>query len=221
MASLLLTTFILQLIIYLISLDRNSYVYTFLWNLYLRLPSSTSKAAQDQNRLRQDYLKIKQEMNTTSSQDEFAKWAKLRRQHDKVVAELEGKTSAVNGTRDTFFKTMGSARWIFTTGLRLVMQFWYRKHSLYWIPQGCVPSYVERLLAFSSAPTGSISIQVWFAACAAITALVGEALGALYLLIMTTTQGDPGKEKPQRVSANPDQSEGVDGQGPTEEKKER
>ena len=34
-------------------------------------------------------MKIKLEMNATSSQDEFAKWAKLRRQHDKVVEQLE------------------------------------------------------------------------------------------------------------------------------------
>jgi hypothetical protein len=28
-------------------------------------------------------------MNTTSSQDEFAKWAKLRRRHDKTMEEYE------------------------------------------------------------------------------------------------------------------------------------
>jgi hypothetical protein len=33
-------------------------------------------------------------MNATSSQDEFAKWAKLRRQHDKVLEQLE-KSSTV------------------------------------------------------------------------------------------------------------------------------
>jgi hypothetical protein len=28
-------------------------------------------------------------MNNTSSQDEFAKWAKLRRKHDKVLSDYE------------------------------------------------------------------------------------------------------------------------------------
>ena len=28
-------------------------------------------------------------MNATSSQDEFAKWAKLRRNHDKVLAKYD------------------------------------------------------------------------------------------------------------------------------------
>ena len=39
--------------------------------------------------LRGEVVRLKREMNATSSQDQFAKWAKLRRQHDKVVAEYE------------------------------------------------------------------------------------------------------------------------------------
>lgn len=34
-------------------------------------------------------MKIRKELNSTSSQDEFAKWAKLRRQHDKLLEQLE------------------------------------------------------------------------------------------------------------------------------------
>lgn len=33
------------------------------------------------------------ELNATSSQDEFAKWAKLRRQHDKLLEQLEKKSA--------------------------------------------------------------------------------------------------------------------------------
>lgn len=32
---------------------------------------------------------MRRDLNATSSQDEFAKWAKLRRQHDKMLEELE------------------------------------------------------------------------------------------------------------------------------------
>lgn len=60
-----------------------------LWNLYNRLPTPTSKSAQEQRELKRQYLKLKTEMSATSSQDEFAKWAKLRRQHDKVLEQLE------------------------------------------------------------------------------------------------------------------------------------
>ena len=37
-------------------------------------------------------IRLKREMNATSSQDEFAKWAKLRRSHDKVAAQYEEKS---------------------------------------------------------------------------------------------------------------------------------
>lgn len=32
---------------------------------------------------------MKQEMNGVSAQDDFARWAKLRRAHDKVYAEFQ------------------------------------------------------------------------------------------------------------------------------------
>jgi len=34
-------------------------------------------------------------MNATSSQDEFAKWAKLRRSHDKLQAEYDEKSNVL------------------------------------------------------------------------------------------------------------------------------
>jgi hypothetical protein len=65
-----------------------------LWNIYNRLPTPTSKSAQEQRELKRQFMKLRTELNATSSQDEFAKWAKLRRQHDKVLEQLE-KSSKV------------------------------------------------------------------------------------------------------------------------------
>lgn len=45
-----------------------------------------------------------------------------------------------------------------------------------------MPGYIEWILAFPRAPTGSISIQVWWIACASTIVMVGEAVGALYTL---------------------------------------
>lgn len=39
--------------------------------------------------LRKEVVKLNREMTNTSAQDDFAKWAKLRRQHDKKKAEYE------------------------------------------------------------------------------------------------------------------------------------
>jgi tail-anchored protein insertion receptor len=42
-----------------------------------------------QRALKAEVLKTKQELLQTSAQDQFAKWAKLRRSVDKGLAELE------------------------------------------------------------------------------------------------------------------------------------
>lgn len=61
-----------------------------LWHFYTRLPgTSVSHSVSQQRRLRSEVLRLKREMNATSSQDEFARWAKLRRQHDKAQAEYD------------------------------------------------------------------------------------------------------------------------------------
>lgn len=44
-------------------------------------------------KLKRDVVQLKREMNATSSQDEFAKWAKLRRRHDKTLEEYEAKST--------------------------------------------------------------------------------------------------------------------------------
>jgi len=42
-----------------------------------------------QSELRGDIMKTKQELSRTSAQDQFAKWAKLRRSIDKKLSDLE------------------------------------------------------------------------------------------------------------------------------------
>lgn len=54
---------------------------------------------------------------------------------------------------------------------------------MFWLPAGWVPYYVEWILSFPRAPLGSVSIQVWTAACAAAIALASEALAAVWVLV--------------------------------------
>lgn len=58
------------------------------FSIYSRalLGSTASK----QRKLRKQVLEDKTTLSKTSSQDEFAKWAKLRRKLDKGLADLEG-----------------------------------------------------------------------------------------------------------------------------------
>lgn len=46
---------------------------------------------QEQTRLRKEVVRLKREMNAISAQDDFARWAKIRRQHDKALEEHDKK----------------------------------------------------------------------------------------------------------------------------------
>jgi len=65
----------------------------------------------------------------------------------------------------------------------MLLQFWFAKQPMFWIPKGWVPYYAEWLLSFPRAPLGSISIQVWSLACMAIITLVSDAIVALVALV--------------------------------------
>ena len=54
-----------------------------------------------------------------------------------------------------------------------------------------MPWYVEWTLAFPRAPSGSVSINVWSAACAAVLKVLGDLVG--YLLVIM--QGQTGVKR--------------------------
>ncbi len=56
-----------------------------------------------------EFLRLRKELNATSSQDEFAKWAKLRRQHDKVLEKIE------KSSKDIQTKIIGDLKLIVPT----------------------------------------------------------------------------------------------------------
>ena len=64
-----------------------------LWN---KLPySSTSSDVQLQTKKRRELVGLKQELNATSAQDQFAKWARLDRQFSRMQAEYDNKGTIV------------------------------------------------------------------------------------------------------------------------------
>ncbi|KAI9671763.1 MAG: hypothetical protein M1831_003291 [Alyxoria varia] len=89
MPSLLLVVFVLQLAIHILNSVGATAVNELAWILYNKLPTPTSFAARTASSLRKEVLRLKQELNGVSAQDEFSKWAKLRRQHDKATADYE------------------------------------------------------------------------------------------------------------------------------------
>lgn len=200
MPSLLLTVFLLQLAIHLVNTFGASSINALLWNLYNSLPISKSESSAEQRELKSQYLKVRKELNATSSQDQFAKWAKLQRQHDRLLEQLDKNKASTDSTKATFDSAVSTLRWIGTNGLRMFLQFWYSKQAMFWIPKGWVPYYAEWLLSFPRAPLGSISIQAWFLACTAIIILVSDALVAIVALVAGVGSGTAQEAKKEPVA---------------------
>ncbi|MCJ1283562.1 GET complex subunit get1 [Xylographa opegraphella] len=202
MPSLLLVVFVLQVLIHLVNTVGAGAISNLLWILYNKLPTSTSANVAAQTTLRREVVRLKREMNATSSQDEFAKWAKIRRQYDKVLAEYDQKTQALQSFKTSFDSAVGVLRWLGTNGLRMFIQFWFAKRPLFWLPRGWVPAYVEWILAFPRAPTGSISIQVWGIACASVVQIASMAVVAAWRLSTQQQKvGGKGREEPMKMGA--------------------
>ncbi|TAQ83597.1 hypothetical protein B7494_g8073 [Chlorociboria aeruginascens] len=214
--SLLVIVFLVQLAIHIVNTVGASTINDLLWYLYNIFPTPTSKGAAEQRQLKAKFLRIRAELNATSSQDEFAKWAKLRRQHDKVLEQYEKIKSDLNSTKSTFDRTVSALRWLGTTGVRTLLQFWCSKQAMFWIPKGWVPYYAEWLLSFPRAPIGSISINAWFIACAAMILLVSDAIVGVVGLVMVDglAQMPKGKGDPMKMPSE------KSGQDTSEEKKE-
>jgi hypothetical protein len=82
--SILLQVFLLHLFLYFINNLFKPYINDVAWLIFTKLPTEQSKRAGEISNLRREVVRLNREMNATSAQDEFAKWAKLRRQHDKA-----------------------------------------------------------------------------------------------------------------------------------------
>ncbi|KAI0472439.1 CHD5 domain-containing protein [Xylaria cf. heliscus] len=178
MPSLLLVVLLVEVAVHLVNTIGATTINNVLWTLYLVLPTEVSKQAGEKNKLQKEYLAIRRDLNATSSQDQFAKWAKLRRQHDKQLEQLEKLKASHDAAKAKFDRTVGIIRWCATSGVKFLLPWIYGTEPMFWLPSGWFPYYVEWILSFPRAPLGSISIVSWQTACAAAVLLFSDAIKA-------------------------------------------
>ncbi|KAK3706748.1 GET complex subunit get1 [Vermiconidia calcicola] len=201
MPSFLLLVFLLQLVIHLLNTVGKQHVNELLWLLFTKLPISQNKESQELAKLRDDVMRLNTEMRNTSAQDEFAKWAKLRRQHDKAKDKYDAKAAAQQSFRQSFDRITTAARWLGTQGLQFFCNTWYSKQPMFWLPQGWVPYGIEWVLSFPRAPVGSISVNVWAIACASVIKMVFEGGMALWTLRTGVVKVGPRRGEKVRMEA--------------------
>ncbi|KAI1506538.1 CHD5 domain-containing protein [Biscogniauxia marginata] len=188
MPSLLLVVLLVELVVHLVNTIGAATINNLLWNLYLALPTQTAKQAAEKQKIQQEYLTIRRDLNTTSSQDQFARWAKLRRQHDKLLEQLEKIKSSHDASKAKFDRTAGIIRWTATSGVKFILPWIYGKQPMFWLPSGWFPYYVEWILSFPRAPLGSVSIVSWQAACTGVVILTSDTIKAILGLALATKQ---------------------------------
>ncbi|KAI6026230.1 CHD5-like protein-domain-containing protein [Pisolithus microcarpus] len=111
--SLILTIFALVLFAELISWIGHSVLLDLAWGVCCRILYSASITRQ--RKLKAELLTTKKELLQTSAQDQFAKWAKLRRSVDKRLAELEKLNSELALQKTAFSVKFNSLVWILTS----------------------------------------------------------------------------------------------------------
>ncbi|BEI81613.1 hypothetical protein CcaverHIS002_0207730 [Cutaneotrichosporon cavernicola] len=156
------------------------------FGLYTRLFLAGSEKAQ--KRLRAQVLQDKAELSKTSSQDEFAKWAKLKRKVDKGLADLEKTNNTLSSARASFTVRFSTFIWVITTGASFFLAWWYRRVPVFYVPAGWVPGPVAWLLAFPGAPRGSVSVGAWSTVCKQVL-LTAE--GIVKTLLTPTPVAEP------------------------------
>ncbi|KAG0292624.1 GET complex subunit get1, partial [Dissophora globulifera] len=157
----------------LISLIGKAPLTALAYDAYLRFVNKD--ALTKQRSLKKEVLTLKNELSRTSSQDEFAKWAKLRRKMDSKIADLEKMTSELNVSKASFELKFKGVLWFFTSGIQFLMTAWFRRSPVFYLPQGWFGP-AERILSLPFAPRGSVSTAIWFYICRKVVVLVATNL---------------------------------------------
>ncbi|GBC02061.1 hypothetical protein RclHR1_04430011 [Rhizophagus clarus] len=119
---------------------------------------------QKQRKIKRDILSIKHDLSRTSSQDQFAKWAKLRRKLDSKMSELEKITTSLVYLKTTFEIKFTTFLWVVANGVQIFMVIWYRSSPVFYLPQDWF-SPITWIFSMPFAPSGSVSVPFWFFVC--------------------------------------------------------
>ncbi|KAF9553909.1 hypothetical protein CPC08DRAFT_645010 [Agrocybe pediades] len=175
--SLLLTIFLLVFVGQLITWIGKAVLGDIAYDIYLRV--TRSPLAARQRTLKAEILATRAELMKTSAQDQFAKWAKLRRSVDKGLADLEKLNSQIASTKSGFTMKFNTVLWTLTTGLQFAVGWWYRKQPVFYLPQGWFGP-LGWWLALPFAPAGSVSVGVWQMACRRVIVVLENVVKDLY-----------------------------------------
>ena len=111
--------------------------------------------------IKKDILETKRQLDATSAQDEFAKWAKLRRTHDRLVASYDKMVAEAQATQAWNTQIASWSVWLLVWSIQLsLLVYWYRE-PMFYIPSDWLGSFFTDWMPWPFAPTGKL-IQLLF-----------------------------------------------------------
>lgn len=126
-----------------------------------------------QGSLKKDLFETRQKLNLTSAQDEFAKWARLRRSVDKLTQELEQTNKSLSSTQLSFSIFFRAVMFLINSIVPFVMTSYYGSTPMFFLPPGEWFGPLGYLFSFPKAPAGAVSSTVWSAACVRVLNIIG------------------------------------------------
>ncbi|KAI8845808.1 GET complex subunit get1 [Chytriomyces hyalinus] len=123
-----------------------------------------SKETEKIAKLKKDLIAAKAVLNSISAQDEFAKWAKERRRHDKLSTEFDALNKNQGNDKAAFERSVSWGVWGFMWFLNIFFVFYFRKSAMFYVPHEFVGPF-SIVLRLPFAPQGSVSFAFWLFAC--------------------------------------------------------
>lgn len=142
-----------------IALIGQSAISTFLYTVIFTyiLPSDVHKK---QKTLKQEILAGRRELQTISAQDEFSKWAKVRRRVDKQSGELEALNTSLASHRSSFNTVIKVLIFALTTGLQWSFSARYSRDAIVYLPRDWFGP-LTWFLGLPFAPAGALSCGIY------------------------------------------------------------
>ena len=100
------------------------------------------------------------ELHGTSAMDEFAKWAKIRRQLDSETKKLQELQANEGMKKLTIQVKVTSGLWVLTTIMHIFCSLYFRSDAMFFMPKILGP--LNEYLHYPFAPAGSVSVVVWY-----------------------------------------------------------
>eukprot|EP00834_Sanchytrium_tribonematis_P002228 NODE_64_length_26047_cov_1.706837.p13 type:complete len:175 gc:universal NODE_64_length_26047_cov_1.706837:22175-22699(+) len=114
----------------------------------------------DVSALKKEIYELEVELKKTSAMDEFAKWAKIRRQLDTATKKQQDMMSDESMKKLKVQIKVTSGLWILTNVMHACCSLYYRYEPMFYLPKILGPLNDWVHLPF--APLGSVSVVIWY-----------------------------------------------------------